>query len=62
METKPWYRQKTTWACLAAGGVVALGGAFGFLSAEQIRAVYDLAIAGAIVFLRQAVNKLPSAG
>ena len=62
MEQKPWYKQKTTWECAAAGGVVALGGAFGFLTPEQIRGIYDLAIAGAIVFLRQAVNKIPMAG
>ncbi|MBE7559185.1 hypothetical protein HS125_09675 [bacterium] len=59
---KPWYKQKTTWAALAAGGVVAVGAIFGFLSPEQIRALYDLAIAGAIIFLRQAVNKIPNAG
>ncbi len=62
MEQKPWYKQKTTWAALGAAAVVGIGAGAGFLTQEQVKGLYDIAIAGAIVFLRQAVNKIPSAG
>ena len=42
--------------------MVGIGAGAGFLTQEQVKGLYDIAIAGAIVFLRQAVNKIPSAG